>query len=139
MFQTDLAYSSMKYMYADHLFYLCVVPGAVHLTVTLKGEYSLSVTWEEPKDDGGDKITRYFVKYRKTGSQQYHEVSMGPNDRSAVFEDLTPSTQYIISVRAANSRGNGTSNSTSSTTLDKGKSFVIMHMKGGSLAQRVCQ
>ena len=64
---------------------------------------------------------------------------MGPNDRSAVFEDLTPSTQYIISARAANSLGNGTSNSTCSTTLDKGKSFVIMHLKGGSLAQRVCQ
>ena len=126
-------------MYANHLFYLCVVPGAVHLKVTSKSEYSLSVSWEEPKDDGGDEITKYFVKYQKSGSQQYHEVSKGPNDRSAVFEDLTPSTEYKISVRAANSLGNGTSNSTSSTTLDKGKSFVIMHLKGGSLAQRVCQ
>ena len=50
-----------------------------------------TVRWE---DDGGDTIKGYDVKYGIKGSQQYCEVSKKPNDRSAVFEDLTRNTQY---------------------------------------------
>jgi hypothetical protein len=111
------------------------VPGVVgDLKVTRNTEYSLSISWEEPTDNGGTEITKYFIRYYQDGSPETaREASKEPSDHSFVLENLTPSTRYRISVRALNSRGNGTWKSIVDDTSDRGKNSVIMQVKGGPL------
>ena len=57
-------------------------------------------------DRNGD-ITGYSVRYGEVGSAEPLQMVEGDMDRQATVSDLTPSTEYNVSVAAVNSAGTG--------------------------------
>ena len=69
---------------------------------------TITVEWEpvECADRNGD-ITGYSVRYGEVGSAGSLQMVEGDMDRRATISDLTPSTEYTISVAAVTSAGTG--------------------------------
>ena len=80
-------------------------PGAPTLTA---GHQKLAVGWTAPAANGA-AVTDYDVRYRADGTTTWTEWNAADTstNASANITGLTNSTTYHVSVRAANSRGDG--------------------------------
>lgn len=85
---------------------LPVQPGEPrNIEVVVNGS-SVDVTWEAPKSDGQSQITGYVVTLG-WGPGGPIVVALGPDERSASFDNLTPGSNYQIEVLAENAVGMG--------------------------------
>ncbi|RUS77262.1 hypothetical protein EGW08_014976, partial [Elysia chlorotica] len=66
---------------------------------------SLTLTWNPPKDDGGEKINNYIVEKRKAGTNRWQKVSSFLSKPTCQVRNLEPGTKYEFRVAAENSQG----------------------------------
>ena len=86
------------------------VAGPPRSVVAVRGDGSVTVTWEEPTDDGGSPVTGYKVQWRAE-IQQYHDsdrlVEVDPATQSHEITGLTNGTEHFVRVYATNDVGDG--------------------------------
>ena len=73
---------------------------------------SMTVSWEEPEDDGGTPITGYWLERKETASKRWARVTRDPLRPMALGESYTVTgliegSQYIFRVIAINAAGPG--------------------------------
>jgi hypothetical protein len=75
----------------------------------------LTVTWDEPTNDGGDAITGYRIEHDISSAfnslaltPDKDSIDVGPDERSYTITDLTAGTSYFVQVYAINDAGAGT-------------------------------
>ena len=66
----------------------------------------MSLTWEEPEDDGGSEITNYVVEKRPASKKGYSKVR-DTEDMEATVEELKEGNKYFFRVAAQNDVGIG--------------------------------
>ena len=85
-------------------------PSAPPTSVSVSEVTSSSITVQWRKVDcihrNGD-ITGYSVRYGEVGSAEGERTVEMVSNRQATISDLTPSTEYTVSVAAINSAGTG--------------------------------
>ena len=88
-----------------------VVPEAPDAPTVTRGNQSLSVSWDEPDNDGS-AITDYDVRYCSTtcsSESNWTEWNSGntSTSRTATITGLDNGTEYEVQVSAQNAKGNG--------------------------------
>ena len=80
------------------------------VTITNKGDRTLTVTWEPPDNDGGSAITKYKVQWQGDGETQWTSSAndKSASDRQHVITGLTNGTEYTVQVFAKNTNGYST-------------------------------
>lgn len=66
---------------------------------------SLTLNWQPPKDDGGEKITNYIVEKKKKGAGRWSKVSSFVNTPSCQVRNLEPGEEYEFRIAAENTHG----------------------------------
>ena len=90
-----------------------LAPSAPPTSVSVSEVISTSITVQWGPVDCADRngdITGYSVRYGEVGSAEGETIIQmveGDMDRQATISELTPSTEYTISVAAVNSAGTG--------------------------------
>ncbi|WP_426749703.1 FG-GAP-like repeat-containing protein [Myxococcus sp. Y35] len=79
------------------------VPGAPRIVDVIPRNTELTVTWEPPASEGGDRVHSYFIELL-AGSYQRSVQAAGS---SGVVTGLSPDTEYQVVVRAVNGVGMG--------------------------------
>ncbi|XP_061166987.1 twitchin-like isoform X9 [Saccostrea echinata] len=72
--------------------------------VDIMGE-ELTLQWNAPDDDGGEKINNYILEKRKAGSKKWQKVSSFINTPECIVRNLEPGTEYEFRVMAENKLG----------------------------------
>ena len=77
------------------------------VTITNKGDQTLTVTWEPPDEIGGLAITNYKVQWMDEDDTDWTSPAndKGATDRSHVITDLTNGIMYTVQVFAKNENG----------------------------------
>ena len=78
-------------------------PGAVIDFTATAGNAQVSLTWNEPTDNGGFEITGYEL----TMNNWADKVTKTTSERSHTYTGLTNGTEYTFKVRAVNANGTG--------------------------------
>ena len=73
--------------------------------VAPNGPFSLTVTWDEPGNDGGSPVTGYDVEYALSRDGGFSDAGHGGPDTSHAITDLLQGTEYEVRVRAINREG----------------------------------
>ena len=87
-------------------------PGPPRSVVAVRGDGSVTVTWEEPTDTGGSPVTGYRVQWRAE-SELYHssrQATVTPgagDDLRHEMTGLTNGTEYFVRVLAVNAVDDG--------------------------------
>ena len=86
------------------------VAGPPTRVVAVRGDASVTVTWEEPTDNGGSPVTGYKVQWR-ADIEQYHDsdrlVEVDPAIGSHEITGLANGTEHFVRVYATNDVGDG--------------------------------
>ena len=69
-------------------------------------EDSITLGWEEPRDDGGCEVTGYVVEYRETGKKSWQSGGT-TEEHHKVVTGLSKSQSYSLQVAAENEVGRG--------------------------------
>jgi titin len=69
-------------------------------------ESSVSLTWEEPADDGGSEITNYVLEKRPASKKGYTKVK-DTEELEATVAELKEGNKYFFRVAAQNNVGIG--------------------------------
>ncbi len=78
--------------------------------LNLKGKESDSqviLTWDPPKDDGGQPISDYDVKYKEALNGVWQSWTHDSAETTATITGLTNTVRYVFQVQASNSAGTG--------------------------------
>jgi hypothetical protein len=97
-------------------------PGApTNVALGVTSDSMITVSFDEPNDNGGDDIISYFVEWDTSSS--FNSLSSAPNKGAASIDasehnsytisSLTENTVYYVRVSAVNDMGTGTSQTTS--------------------------
>ena len=80
------------------------------VTITNKGDRTLTVTWEPPDELGGLAITNYKVQWMEEDDLDWTSPAndKGATERQHVITDLTNGTEYTVQVFAKNDNGYST-------------------------------
>ena len=96
----------------------CVPEAPANVSATGVGSRKLTVSWQEPPDDGGSPITGYKVQW-KSGSQEYESsrqaVVTNLSDPRRTISGLTNDVSHSIRVLAYNRNGDGASTEVTAT------------------------
>ncbi|XP_014667690.1 PREDICTED: titin-like [Priapulus caudatus] len=76
------------------------------LKVTEVTHDSITLTWDEPKDSGGDEIKGYLIERRDTKRQSF-QVAGRTQDTTFTITDLIEGNKYKCRVTAENRQGQG--------------------------------
>ena len=64
------------------------------------------VHWKNPEDDGGCPVTGYLIERQDVDTGRWIPCGeVGPNDREATVDGLTPGKNYKFRVKAVNNEG----------------------------------
>lgn len=94
-----------------HLFQHCLVPfpdkpGPIqHLRVSDVRSDSAYLSWKDPEDNGGTRITNFVVEKKDTASTQWVPVCSTSKKRSMMLKHLMEGTAYSFRVAAENQYG----------------------------------
>ncbi|ABK77881.1 hypothetical protein CENSYa_1258 [Cenarchaeum symbiosum A] len=80
-------------------------PGS--LQVTSSSHDQVSLTWNEPSNNGGTPITGYRIDVRSDGNYETIEADTGSTSRSYTHTDRVAETEYTYRVYAINKIGSG--------------------------------
>lgn len=95
------------------MWFLAAVPGQCEKpTVSNITMDSMTVSWEEPEDDGGTPITGYWLERKETTSKRWARVTRDPLRPMPLGESynvtgLIEGSQYVFRVTAINAAGPG--------------------------------
>ena len=95
------------------------VPSAPDSPTLTFGDGSISATWNNPANNGGDAITDYLVAAFPSASSQTPVAACSNSDvnnRSCTLRGLTNGKEYFVAVRAINSAGSSINSGRSSAT-----------------------
>lgn len=89
---------------------LCVLspdkPGPIqHLRVSDVRSDSAYLSWKDPEDNGGTRITNFVVEKKDTASTQWVPVCSTSKKRSMMLKHLMEGTSYMFRVAAENQYG----------------------------------
>ncbi|KAH3877136.1 hypothetical protein DPMN_000993, partial [Dreissena polymorpha] len=70
----------------------------------IRGE-SLTLSWKPPKDDGGERVSRYIVEKKKKGDPKWSKVGGFVSTPITEVRNLEPGEEYEFRVMAENSNG----------------------------------
>lgn len=79
------------------------VPGAPRIIDVIPVNMALTVNWEPPASEGGDRVHAYSIELRAGSFQR----SVQADGLSVVVTGLSPDTEYQVVVRAVNGVGMG--------------------------------
>ena len=79
--------------------------GPVNVTY-VRGDSSLILSWDPPRNDGGREVSGYDIEYRVAGEDNPEHIR-GISNESMEITKLNPGTLYEVYVRAVNQRGSG--------------------------------
>ena len=92
------------------------VPGIPGVPALTRGNTQISVSWDEPSNNGS-AITSYGVQYRDSTADSWIDWSSS-NNTTALITDLTNDTRYQVRIRAINANGSsGWSDATNDTPI----------------------
>ena len=96
----------------------CLPDAPANVSATGVGSGKLTVSWQEPPDDGGSPITGYKVQW-KSGPQEYESsrqaVVANLSDPRRTISGLTNDVSHSISVLAYNHNGDGAATEVTAT------------------------
>ncbi len=97
-------------------------PSAPQNVTSTPGDKKLTITWTEPKDNGGDEITSYRIKITNQG-----EVILSKDKRTHTFLGLENDKIYTITLKAVNGAGSGEEVSINATPkeLALNKQYIV--------------
>ena len=85
-----------------------MVPGVPREVAIEAGSQQLTVTWQSPADDGGERVTGYDVEWSDDGfGRILGSLSAGPDARELTIPQLTNGVEYSVRVAAHNDVGAG--------------------------------
>lgn len=90
------------------------------------------VTWEGPKDDGGDPNLKYSLEWRKKPINANTEVSKEENIQETQFKitGLDYGSEYEVKLFAVNEAGDSEADTKDfKTTQEPGKSYSQLHLR----------
>ncbi|XP_052800015.1 twitchin-like isoform X4 [Mya arenaria] len=70
----------------------------------IRGE-TLTLNWKAPKDDGGERVSRYIVEKKKKGDPKWSKIGGFVSTPTAEVRNLEPGQEYEFRVMAENSNG----------------------------------
>ena len=80
------------------------------LKVTQITANTASIEWENPLDDGGSPIVNYILEKRESGWRSWEILTtLPPSVRECELENMSPSKDYFVRIRAVNRIGQGPS------------------------------
>ena len=81
-------------------------PGPIqHLRVTDVRSDSAYLSWKDPEDNGGARITNFVVEKKDAASAQWVPVCSSSKKRSVTAKHLMEGTSYLFRVAAENQYG----------------------------------
>lgn len=86
---------------------VCEVPSVpADLQISDVTKSSVTLRWEKPLHDGGNRLTGYIIEACKVGSDRWNTVaSVKASVSHHTIQSLTENDQYLFRIRATNSRG----------------------------------
>ena len=97
----------------------CVPDAPTNVSATAVGSGKLTVSWQEPLDDGGSPIEGYRIQW-KSGTQEYSSsrrtVVTDLTDLQHTISGLAHNVNHTIRVLAYNHNGDGAGSETTATT-----------------------
>lgn len=115
-----------------NIYFISLVPGPPIIEDIIHGSHNFTVTWKEPERRAGN-ITGYTVFIDPLGpmydidstrcsiENQSLTTNLEGYELSYSFMDARPYYEYNVSIVAATSKGNGSSNTTIANTLSASK------------------
>ena len=92
------------------------VPDEPGMVVAAPRNRGLTVTWDEPADDGGDRVSSYDVEYRAESAGSWRPVRSASSPEASIGS-LTNGDTYLVRVRARNVAGPGPWAQTTATPI----------------------
>lgn len=93
----------------NFLFWMCLPPdkpGPIqHLRVSDVRSDSAYLSWKDPEDNGGVRITNFVVEKKDTAATQWVPVCSSSKKRSIMLKHLMEGTSYMFRVAAENQYG----------------------------------
>lgn len=77
----------------------------------------VTITWKQPRYDGGSKLTGYRIMLKENGGQWKEVEDLGAYDSDTVVRSLSTDTEYLFAVAAENKVGVGEAAETESPTV----------------------
>lgn len=109
------------------------MPGKPTITNTeMNVDVDFIVTWEGPKDDGGDPNLKYSLEWRKKPINANTEVSKEENIQETQFKitGLDYGSEYEVKLFAVNEAGDSEADTKDfKTTQEPGKSYSQLHLR----------
>ena len=65
----------------------------------------VTLSWNAPKDNGGEPVTNYVVEKRKKGSGKWGKVTGTAKEPTCQVRNLEPGTEYEFRIMAENPQG----------------------------------
>lgn len=94
------------YFVHESLLFLSDKPGPIqHLRVSDVRSDSAYLSWKDPEDNGGARITNFVVEKKDTASTQWVPVCSTSKKRSMMLKHLMEGTSYSFRVAAENQYG----------------------------------
>lgn len=99
-------------------------PGTPKVTDATKN--SMTITWDEPRDDGNSPITNYIVEMRAVGDRTWKVANLGEKTTrpGLTVTGLREGVQYEFRVSAVNKVGQGPASEVTSS-VKFGKCFCV--------------
>lgn len=104
---------------------LCEVPSVpADLQISDVTKSSVTLHWEKPLHDGGNRLTGYIIEACKVGLDRWNTVAtLKASVSRHTIQSLTENDQYLFRIRATNSRG-------ASEPMDIVTPVIIQDIKG---------
>ena len=83
-------------------------------TLVVDSDVAITASWTAP-DDGGEAITSYDIRYRRTGTTPWTSI-LFETGTTRQITGLSATTEYEVQVRATNSVGNGSWSASATAT-----------------------
>ena len=84
----------------------CAVPESVSTPTVTAGDESLDVSWTAPSEDGGSRITRYKIRYKRSADSSWTDGGTATTTDTPI-SGLVNATPYEVQVRACTVGGCG--------------------------------
>jgi len=78
------------------------------LTISDVDKTSAKLTWKQPKEDGGARLTAFIIEKKEGSQRSWSRVDkVGPNDVTYTAKGLKEGTEYMFRVAPENKHGMG--------------------------------
>ena len=91
-----------------YFFHTDVPMAPASLKVTHVTANTASIEWDSPLDDGGSPVENFILEKRESGWKSWEILTtLPPSVRECELENMSPSKDYFVRIRAVNKIGQG--------------------------------